>query len=138
MTSLGLQIGNYVKYYNSTVSIAELRASDCVIRFADGTLLAVWYDQASPIFTESHVLVQIGCTLLNRTELPLHKKSVYKMDILGRNYFIHMIEHSDHIILRFENYFAFRYLHELQNICTLINPEFSIDLFSSSQSSSRP
>jgi len=125
ITSRGFQIGNYLKYYAQVVSIAELRTSDCVIRFTDGTLLAVWYDQLSYLAMESDVLVQIGCTLLSKTELPLHKKSVYKMDILGRNYFIHMIEHSDRIILRFDSWgFTFRYLHELQNICTLVNPKF--------------
>lgn len=125
-----LQQGNFLHYYNSTVRIAELHTNECIIQFEDGTLLPVGYDRLSPIFMESNMLLSLECiTKISDKKYPLHVKEIYKIDVLGKGYFIHVLEHKDSIICRFDSFISFRYVHELQNICTLVNEEFVLSLF---------
>ena len=120
--------GNYVRYYNSVTRVAELRSTEVVIFFDDGTLLPVDYGSLEGITLEPNVLLKIGCTRVSKYQYDLHMKEIYKLDVLGKVYYIHIIQFDDQLLLRLENFISLRFLHELQNILTVINPEFVVSL----------
>ena len=124
-----LSVGNHLKFNNHIIKITEIQKENLIIEFQDGTRLYSPYSDVKGINTESSVLSSLGLTKISSKKILLHTQDIFEIDIKGKKYFLKGLIFDDSIIWRFDNFLSFHYIHQLQNICSLVNPEYELKFF---------
>lgn len=128
-------IGNYFYLSGKEIIIKELHQNNYItIGYNDGVLLRVEDKDLRYIELGSNVLSRLTSEgrviskLLRSTELELHRKDDYAIDLRGKTFYMsgYLFEHKS--IFYFSQTITLHYLHQFQNLISILNPEVSLEL----------
>ena len=135
-----LQYDNYIiinkgKYTGHIVQIKSILSHDlfCVYP-AEGDSMEVYSDEIRFVELTWDILSKLKdpeypgqvATHLKTHEYELHKKVDWVLDLRGKRFYLHGILHGDASIWQFGNLITIHYLHQLQNLVKILNPEIDL------------
>ena len=133
-----LSQGNYVYYSGGTiVQIKELHKDNIVeVCYPDGTLVGTPERNLRFIeLTGSNVLLRLKSegglpvfSLLKTVKHLYHMKEDYSMNIAGMRFFLSGFIYEDKSIWNFSHSVTLHYLHQLQNLVSILNADFQLYL----------
>lgn len=127
-----LQINNYLYHGAHEVQVDETHQDGPVIRFSDGTKIKTRYEDTRFVELGSNVLIRLKslgkpiCSMIKTTKELLHTKEDYSVNIGGKIFFLNGYLYNDKSIWQFSNIVTLHYLHQLQNLVGILNPEVEL------------
>ena len=125
------QLGNYTllidTYRTKIVGLSETSVRIEVPKSIEGLNDFVDWDKVRPIELTEDILLSIGFTYVLKREHEFHKMTSYEIRINGKFYYIRGFLVNDEYLWSFLG-LTFRYLHQLQNILSIIEPTYNVTL----------
>lgn len=116
------QLGNYVKDWgHRVVRIVGIDYKNLSVNYGEDNHATLEWHDIFPIPIKANLLVQMGFSLLEEKRNPYHVKYSMSIVILGRHYNATGIEYDNKSLWSFSNT-SILYVHQLQNILSIINP----------------
>jgi hypothetical protein len=121
------QLGNYIKLLEGTVVKITTISQDNVEVILNDKQIKLEYGQIYPIIISEEIMQSFGFKRLRKTEYSLHKMISYEKIINGKMYYPKVFIYNDNIIWHMKD-ISFKYVHQLQNILSIIEPKYKITL----------
>ena len=122
MSNKRYQLDNYVKDWgHRVVKIVGLDHKKVTVDYGEDNQATLEWHDIFPIPIKVNLLVQMGFSLLEEKRNPYHVKYSMSTIILGRHYNATGIEYDNKSLWNFSNT-SVLYIHQLQNIMSIINP----------------
>ena len=124
---LGSIVSVYVKSDAEIIGMSEDKVD---VRYPDGKLDTVLWHHIRPISLGPDYMKQIGFSLIKKIEHPHHTEYTMDLKINSKFYTAKGIVLKDRYIWSFNNV-SIRYLHQVQSLVWIIEPNYVFDLFKS-------
>ena len=125
------QLGNYTllsdRYRVKIVGLLDTSVRIEVPKSIEGLTEYINWDKIRPIELTEDILFEVGFTYVLSREYGLHKMTNYELRINGKFYYIRGFLVNDEYLWSFLG-LTFRYLHQLQNILSIIEPTYNVIL----------
>jgi hypothetical protein len=126
---LGSIVSVYVK---NDAEIIGMTSDKVEVKYPDGkTEFVLWY-HIRPINLGPDYMRQIGFSLMKKIEHPHHMEYCMDIKINGKFYTARGIVLKDRSIWSFNNV-SIRYLHQVQSLVWIIEPNYTFDIFKNKQ-----
>lgn len=136
-----LEVGNYVainkgKFSGHIVLIKSILSYDLISVYHGEENIQLYSDEIRFIELSSDILLKLKdpeypgqlASRLKVHEYDLHTKEDWILDLRGKKFYLHGFLQEKISIWSFGNIITIHYLHQLQNLVKLLNPEIDIIL----------
>lgn len=124
----GYQLGNYVIDWKKNVGeIIKLDEGGVVLKCKMDPYNSVKWNDFNPISITVDVMKGLGFSIVDQKENPYHRRYSMAIILNGRFYNAVGIVYEDKSIWSFNN-ITVLYLHQIQNIISIISPSTSFNL----------
>lgn len=120
------QLGNYIVVNDlGDAKIINMSYSRLTVLLTTGEEIDLEYDKIRPIILTEEVLNKEEFSLIRCIEYELHSMVSYEIKINGKMHYLRGFVVNAEYLWSF-NTLTFRYLHQLQNIISIIEPGYDL------------
>jgi hypothetical protein len=123
------QLNNYTTVMSKeTVKLTRIGVYVCEAQDRSGINEEYFTDSLQPLPITPELLKQAGCVEIEHKVETLHVKKTFEIKINKRSYYLNGYLYDGKSVWRFRD-FTIHHFHQLQQILTMIEPRFQLELF---------
>jgi hypothetical protein len=121
------QLHNYVKLLEGTLVRITSISYDKLNVELNGSIISLGYDEVYPVILTESLIEAMGFRKIKKTEYALHQMVSYEKTINGKMYYAKVFIYKDSILWNMKE-LSFKYVHQMQNILSIIESSYVISL----------